>query len=137
MATLFSPQKNEFLDLYGEPVNNMKSVIKNLLTELTSMGKTPIELVLFKKSQEVLGNEELLNLKGWLLQWHKKIKGGFPSDDFKENYFNVSEVLYPGFAALFNNCPELSDLYELKESKVLFNSSLSAGEKKRNIELCG
>lgn len=112
----------------------MKTVIKDLLIELTSLGKKPVELVLLAKAEKNLGIDNLLTLKRWLMQWHKKIARGFPSDDYQKDYFQSSDVLVPKFEALFKSCPELSALYELKEDKVFFNSSLSNEEKEEIID---
>lgn len=98
------------------------------------MGKKPIELVLFAKAEKNMGIADLLNLKGWLMQWHKKINRGFPSDDFQKDYFQSSDILVPKFEVLFKSCLELSELYELKEDKVFFNSSLSNEEKEEIID---
>ncbi len=109
----------------------MKTIIENLLIELTALGKRYIELDILSNAEKKLSGSDLLTLTGWLMHWHKKIKKGFPIDQYQNDYLDLSdfEVLQPKYKILFESCPELSELYELKGDKIYFNSSLTEEEK--------
>ena len=112
----------------------MKTKIKELLIELTLRSNKDQKDRLFYQAKEKLGISDSVSLTNWLMHWHKKIKRGFPFEEFQNDYFEPSDVLLPKYKILFENCPELSELYELKNDKIYFNSSLTNEEKQEILE---
>lgn len=70
------------------------------------------------------------------MHWHKKIKKGFPFGKYQNDYLDLSEfeVLLPKYKILFENCSELSELYELKGDKIYFNATLTPEEKQEILD---
>ena len=112
----------------------MKTIIKELLIELTLKSNKDQKDRLFYQAKEKLGISDSVSLTNWLMHWHKKIKRGFPFEEFQNDYFEPSNVLLPKYKILFENCPELSELYELKNDKIYFNSSLTGQEKQEILD---
>ncbi len=112
----------------------MKATIKELLIELTLNGKKPFKYKILAKADEKLGISDSVTLTNWLMHWHKKIKLGFPFDEFQNEYYEIPAILQPKYKILFENCPELKELYELKKDKIYFNATLSADEKQEILD---
>ena len=70
------------------------------------------------------------------MHWHKKIKRGFPFGKYQNDYLDLSDtnVLLPKYKILFENCPELSELYELNGDKIYFNATLTPEEKQEILD---
>jgi len=70
------------------------------------------------------------------MHWHKKIKKGFPFGKYQNDYLDLSEfeVLLPKYKILFENCSELSELYELKGDKIYFNATLTPEERQEILD---
>ncbi|AZA52915.1 hypothetical protein [Chryseobacterium sp. G0201] len=112
----------------------MDSKIKKLLIELTLNGKKPFKYEILAKADEKLGISDSVTLTNLLMQWHKKIKQGVPFAQYQNDYLQLSDVSLPKYKIFFDNCPELSKLYELKASKIYFNSFLSQEEKQEILD---
>ncbi len=112
----------------------MKTIINELLIELTLNGKKPFQYKILEKADDKLGISDSVALTNWLMHWHKKIKRGFPFEEFQNDYFEPSDVLLPKYRILFENTPELSELYDLKNDKIYFNSSLTDQEKQEILD---
>lgn len=112
----------------------MKPEIKNLLYELTTVGRSYIELNVLKKADEALVEHKILTLKNKLLHWQKKIKKGYPFEEYQLDYYETSDVLLPNYQIFFDNCLELNEVYELKGNRIYFNSKLSPQEKQEVLD---
>lgn len=112
----------------------MKTIIKELLIELTLRSNKDQKDRLFYQAKEELGISDSVSIINWLMHWHKKIKRGFPFEEFQNDYFEPCDVLLPKYKIFFENCPELSELYELKNDKIYFNSSLTGQEKQEVLD---
>ncbi|WP_167459769.1 hypothetical protein [Chryseobacterium arthrosphaerae] len=51
----------------------MKTIIKELLIELTLNGKKPFKYKILAKADDKLGISDSVSLTNLLMQWHKKI----------------------------------------------------------------
>jgi hypothetical protein len=112
----------------------MKPEIKELLRELTSVGRIKIELKVLKQADEALVDYDILTLKNKLLHWQKKVIRGFAFYEFQLEYYETTELLLPNYKLFFDNCPELIEVYELKGNRIYFNSSLTSQEKQEILE---
>jgi hypothetical protein len=83
----------------------MKPEIKELLRELTSVGRIKIELKVLKQADEALVDYDILTLKNKLLHWQKKLIRGFAFDEFQLEYYETTELLLPNYKIFFDNCP--------------------------------
>lgn len=112
----------------------MKTIVQNLLIELTTYGKKFIVLKILKKAENRLGGNDTVNLTSWLMQWHKNVKKGFlPFEKDETNFFEVGD-LQPKYEILFSSCPELSEIYELQGDEIYFNPLLTEAEKQEIID---
>ncbi|RTZ50380.1 hypothetical protein EJ377_11350 [Chryseobacterium arthrosphaerae] len=112
----------------------MKTIIKELLIELTLRSNKDQEDRLFYQAKEKLGISDSVSLINLLMQWHKKIKKGFPFAQYQNDHLQLSELMQAKYKILFENCPELSELYDLKNDKIYFNSSLTDQEKQEILD---
>ena len=112
----------------------MKPEIKELLRELTSVGRIKIELKVLKQADEALVDYDILTLKNKLLHWQKKVVKGFAFDEFQLEYYETTKLLLPNYKVFFDNCPELKEVYQLKGNRIYFNSSLTSTEKHEILE---
>ena len=112
----------------------MEAIIKKILVELTLKSNTEQKDRLFYKAKESLDQVTFVSLTNLLMQWHKKIKRGFPFAQYQNDHLQLTELMQAKYKILFENCPELSELYELKNDKIYFNSSLTDQEKQEVLD---
>ncbi|WP_288448019.1 hypothetical protein [Chryseobacterium culicis] len=112
----------------------MKTKIKELLIELTLNGKKPFQYKILAKADDKIGISDSVSLTNLLMQWHKKIKRGFPFAQYQNDHLQLTELMQAKYKILFENCLELSELYELKNDKIYFNSSLTDQEKQEILD---
>lgn len=112
----------------------MKTTIKDLLIELTLNGKQQYQYKILLKADEKMGISDTVSLTNLLMQWHKKIKKGFPFAQYQNDYLQLSELMQAKYKILFENCSELHELYELKNDKIYFNSTLTDEERQEILD---
>ncbi len=112
----------------------MKAIIKDLLTELTLRSDKDQKDRLFYQAKEKLGISDSVSLTNLLMQWHKKMKKGFSFAQYQKDHLQLSELMQKKYKILFENCSELSELYELKNDKIYFNTTLTDQEKQEILD---
>ncbi|KAB1231866.1 hypothetical protein [Chryseobacterium viscerum] len=119
----------------------MNIAIEKLLNELTSYGENPLKVIILKQAENSLGINKMISLITKLMQWHKKVilwsKKSIDSPNeniYNKDYYQPISAMIENYKGLFENCPELSELYELKNDKIYFNSSLTDEEKQEILD---
>ncbi|MDQ1856700.1 hypothetical protein [Chryseobacterium sp. WLY505] len=110
--------------------------IEKLLNELTAYGEQPQKIIILKQAEKSLGINKMISLITKLMQWHKKVmlwsKKSIDNPNeqvYNKDYYQPISAVIEDYKGLFENCPELSELYELKNDKIYLNSSLTGQEK--------
>ncbi len=119
----------------------MNIAIEKLLNELTSYGEHPLKIIILKQAENSLGINKMISLITKLMQWHKKVilwskkSIDSPNEDiYNKEYYQPISAMIENYKGLFESCPELSELYELKNDKIYFNSSLTDQEKQEVLD---
>jgi len=112
----------------------MKPIIKDVLSELTLTSSKELKDRLFYNAKEKLEASTFVSLTNLLMQWHKRIKKGFPFAQYQNDHLQLSELMQAKYKILFENCSELSVLYELKNDKIYLNTSLTDEEKQEILD---
>lgn len=112
----------------------MKTIIKDMLTELTLKSDKEQKDRIFYRAKEKLEGTTFVSLTNLLMQWHKKIKKGFPFAQYQNDYLQLSELMQAKYKILFENCSELHELYELKNDTIYFNSTLTDEERQEILD---
>lgn len=112
----------------------MKTIIKDILVELTLKSSKEQKDRLFYQAKEKLEGTTFISLTNLLMQWHKKIKKGFPFAQYQNDHLQLSELMQTKYKILFENCSELYELYQLDNDRIYFNSSLTDDEKQEILE---
>ncbi len=109
----------------------MKQIIEELIHELIVFKKTmqvSKYLILADKKQEL---SELSVMIGRLLVWQKFISKDLIPDKKQHTaeYMLIDDVDYKMYSKLFENCPELKEIFILEQDRVKFNENLTVEEK--------
>lgn len=112
----------------------MKEKIKEILKEMTDLGKISFEKHLLKEAYENLGFTELNSLIESILTWHKVIMHLPPTEEFQLDKFILDNTDQKRYPHLFNHCTELSEIYTLHTNKITFNENLSEEEKQEILK---
>lgn len=105
-----------------------------MLTELTLKSDKEQKDRIFYRAKEKLEGTTFVSLTNLLMQWHKKIKKGFPFAQYQNDYLQLSELMQAKYKILFENCSELHELYELKNDTIYFNSTLTDEERQEILD---
>ncbi|MDR2234714.1 MAG: hypothetical protein LBE92_01195 [Chryseobacterium sp.] len=112
----------------------MKTIIKELLIELTLNGKKSFHHKILDKIDEEMEVSDSVSLTNLLMQWHKKIKKGSPFAQYQSDYLQLSELMQAKYKILFEKCPELSELYEFNNDRIYFNAFLTDADKQEILD---
>ena len=109
----------------------MKLIIKDLLEELTTYKKTfQAQKYLFTADKKIEFSE-LFMLITRLLTWNKLVaidKIPIKTERTSE-YMLISNVSNKMYSNLFENCPELKEIFAVEQDRVKFNENLTVEEK--------
>ncbi len=109
----------------------MKPIIKELIDEMIAFKKTmqvSKYFILADKKQEL---SELSVIIERLLVWQKLIFKDLIPDKKQHTaeYMLIDDVDYKMYSKLFENCPELKEIFILEQDRVKFNENLTVEEK--------
>ena len=109
----------------------MKLIIKDLVEELTTYKKTfQAQKYLFTADKKIEFSE-LSMLITRLLTWNKLVaidKIPIKTERTSE-YMLISNVSNKMYSNLFENCPELKEIFAVEQDRVKFNENLTVEEK--------
>lgn len=106
--------------------------MKDIIKEIVQYKKTMQPIKDLIEIEKKIGYENLSNLIGWLLHWQKAIHNpnvSWPDDDYKNEEYILNDILIKDFPKFFKYCPELSDVFTLKDDRIIYNENLTEEEK--------
>lgn len=109
------------------------------LVDYISYSKEPITIKYLKKAEEEFGEDILLSLIRSILRWQKRMINYQPLrnvhyDNVKKAY-PLDEIGLELFTKLFKYCPELSELFIIENSVMMYNPTLTEEEKTKLMVL--